>query len=41
MAGVTEARVDFFMKKFETLGFINRNGGLCVNDSLLNVVLHD
>jgi CRP/FNR family cyclic AMP-dependent transcriptional regulator len=41
MIGTTRSRVNFFMKKFETLGFINYDGGLHVNDSLLNVVLHD
>ena len=29
------------MNKFKKMGFINYNGGLQVNDSLLNVVLHD
>ncbi len=41
MAGITQANVKFFMKKFETLGFIHCDGKLRVNDSLLNVVLHD
>jgi CRP/FNR family cyclic AMP-dependent transcriptional regulator len=41
MVGTTRSRVNFFMKKFEKLGFIHHNGGLHVNDSLLNVVLHD
>jgi CRP-like cAMP-binding protein len=41
MIGTTRSRVNFFMKKFERLGFINQNGGLHVNDSLLSVVLHD
>ncbi len=41
MIGTTRSRVNFFMKKFEKLGFIHYNGGLHVNDSLLNVVLHD
>ena len=30
-----------FMNKFRTLGFIEYNGGLEVNSSLLSVVLHD
>jgi hypothetical protein len=29
------------MNKFKRLGFIQYNGGLKVNDSLLSVVLHD
>jgi hypothetical protein len=37
----TRSRVNFFMKKFEKLGFIGYEGGLQVNDSLLSVVLHD
>ena len=41
MIGTTRSRVNFFMKKFEKLGFIHNNGGLHVNDSLLSVVLHD
>jgi CRP/FNR family transcriptional regulator, cyclic AMP receptor protein len=41
MIGTTRSRVNFFMKKFEKLGFISHDGGLQVNDSLLSVVLHD
>jgi CRP/FNR family cyclic AMP-dependent transcriptional regulator len=41
MIGTTRSRVNFFMKKFEKLGFIGYEGGLQVNDSLLSVVLHD
>ncbi len=41
MIGTTRSRVNFFMKKFEKLGFIHHNGGLHVNDSLLSVVLHE
>jgi CRP/FNR family transcriptional regulator, cyclic AMP receptor protein len=41
MVGTTRSRINFFMQKFEKLGFIHRNGGLHVNDSLLSVVLHD
>jgi len=41
MIGTTRSRVNFFMKKFEKLGFIRYDGGLQVNDSLLSVVLHD
>lgn len=40
MIGTTRSRVNFFMNKFRTLGFIEYNGGLQVNSSLLNVVLH-
>ncbi len=41
MVGTTRSRVNFFMNKFKKLGFINCDGGLHVNDSLLSVVLHD
>ena len=41
MAGTTRANVTFFMKKFKRLGFIDDDGGLTVNNSLLSVVLHD
>ncbi len=41
MIGTTRSRVNFFMKKFESMGFISHEGGLHVNDSLLSVVLHD
>jgi CRP/FNR family cyclic AMP-dependent transcriptional regulator len=41
MIGTTRSRVDFFMNKFRTLGFIKYNGGLQINTSLLNVVLHE
>ena len=41
MIGTTRSRVNFFMNKFRRLGFIEYNGGLHVNDSLLNVVLHE
>lgn len=41
MIGTTRARVSYFMNKFRQLGFIEYNGGLRVNRSLLNVVLHD
>ena len=41
MIGTTRSRVNFFMNKFRKLGFIDYNGGLEVNSSLLNVVLHD
>jgi CRP/FNR family transcriptional regulator, cyclic AMP receptor protein len=41
MVGTTRSRVNFFMNKFRKLGFIDYNGGLEVNSSLLTVVLHD
>jgi CRP-like cAMP-binding protein len=41
MVGTTRSRVNFFMKKFERLGFIEYKDGLKVNNSLLTVVLHD
>ena len=41
MVGTTRSRVNFFMNKFKTLGFIEYNGGLRVNASLLTVVVHD
>ena len=41
MVGTTRSRVNFFMNKFKKLGFIEYNGGLKINDSLLSVVLHD
>jgi CRP/FNR family transcriptional regulator, cyclic AMP receptor protein len=41
MVGTTRSRVSFFMNRFRKLGFIHYNGGLKVDSSLLNVVLHD
>ncbi len=41
MVGTTRSRVNFFMNKFRKLGFIEYNGGLKVNASLLSVVLHE
>ena len=41
MIGTTRARVNFFMNKFRNLGFIEYNGEIHVNNSLLSVVLHD
>ncbi len=41
MVGTTRSRVNFFMNKFKKLGFIEYNGGLKVNHSLLTVILHD
>jgi CRP/FNR family cyclic AMP-dependent transcriptional regulator len=41
MVGTTISRVRYFMKKFRKLGFVDYNGELQINNSLLNVVLHD
>jgi CRP/FNR family cyclic AMP-dependent transcriptional regulator len=41
MIGTTRSRVNFFMNKFRKLGFIEYNGSIHVNKSLLSVVLHD
>ncbi len=41
MIGTTRSRVSFFMNRFRKLGFIEYNGRVRVNKSLLNVVLHD
>ena len=41
MVGTTRSRVNFFMNKFRRLGFIEYNGGLKINNSLLSIVLHD
>jgi CRP-like cAMP-binding protein len=42
MVGTTRSRVNFFMNKFRTLGFIDyTKGSLTINSSLMSVVLHD
>ena len=45
MVGTTGSRVNFFMKKFKKLGFIEYDGdldaGVRINSSLLSIVLHD
>src|SRR5271157_3019618 len=41
MVGTTRSRVNFFMNKFRKLGFIEYNGRIKVNKSLLTVVLHE
>ena len=41
MIGTTRSRVNFFMNKFKKLGFIEYNGGLKVNHSLLTVIVHE
>jgi CRP/FNR family cyclic AMP-dependent transcriptional regulator len=42
MVGATRGRVNFFMRKFKTLGFIEYRGrsGLIIHPSLLGVVVH-
>ena len=39
--GTTRPRVNFFMNKFRKLGFIEYNGKIKINKSLLTVVLHE
>jgi CRP/FNR family cyclic AMP-dependent transcriptional regulator len=41
MIGTTRSRVNFFMNKFRKLGFVEYNGKIRVNKSLLTVVLHE
>src|SRR5579864_809477 len=41
MIGTTRSRVNFLMNKFRKLGFIEYNGKIKVNKSLLTVVLHE
>jgi CRP-like cAMP-binding protein len=43
MVGTTRSRVNFFLNKFRTMGFIEYDGErpIKINDSLLSVVLHD
>jgi CRP/FNR family cyclic AMP-dependent transcriptional regulator len=41
MIGTTRSRVNFFMNKFRKMGFIEYNGEIRVNNSLLNIVLGD
>ena len=41
MIGTTRSRVNMFMNKFRKLGFIEYNGGIKINQSLLTVVLHE
>ena len=41
MAGTVPSRVHSFMHKFRELGFIEDEGGLTINPSLLSVALHD
>jgi len=41
MIGTTRSRVSFFMNRFREMGFVEYNGRIRVNKSLLNVILHD
>jgi CRP/FNR family transcriptional regulator, cyclic AMP receptor protein len=41
MIGTTRPRVNLFMNKFRKLGFIEYNGGIKINKSLLTLVLHE
>jgi hypothetical protein len=41
MIGTTRSRVNFSMNKFRKLGFIHYNGSPHVDNSLLNVALHE
>jgi CRP/FNR family cyclic AMP-dependent transcriptional regulator len=41
MVGTTRSRVNYFMNKFRRLGFIEYNGHIKVDHSLLNAALHD
>ncbi len=41
MIGTTRTRVNYFMNKFRKLGFIEYNGALKINNSLLSVVLRE
>ena len=41
MVGTTRSRINHFMNKFRDLGYIDYNGKIEVNNSLLNLILHD
>jgi CRP/FNR family transcriptional regulator, cyclic AMP receptor protein len=41
MIGTTRSRVNMFMNKFRKMGFIEYNGEIKINKSLLTVVLHE
>lgn len=41
MVGTTRSRVNFFLNRFRKLGFIEYNGTLKINHSLVSVVLRD
>jgi CRP/FNR family cyclic AMP-dependent transcriptional regulator len=40
MVGTTRSRVNVFMNKFKKLGFVEYNGSLTINPSLVTVVVH-
>ena len=42
MIGTTRSRVSFFLNRFRSLGYIDyNNAGMVINNSLVNIVLHD
>lgn len=41
MVGASRTKVEFLMKRFQRLGFIDKDEGLTIHDSLLSVVLRD
>jgi CRP/FNR family cyclic AMP-dependent transcriptional regulator len=41
MVGTTRSRINFFMNKFRKLGFIEYNGSIRINTSLLSIALLD
>jgi CRP-like cAMP-binding protein len=41
MVGTTRSRINLFMNKFRKLGYIDYNGRITVNGSLLNLILHE
>ena len=40
MVGTIRSRVNFFMNKFKKLGFVEYNGELKINPSLVTVIVH-
>jgi CRP/FNR family cyclic AMP-dependent transcriptional regulator len=41
MVGTTRSRINHFMNKFRQMGFIEYNGDMKVNYSLMNMILHE
>jgi CRP/FNR family transcriptional regulator, cyclic AMP receptor protein len=41
MVGTTRSRVSYFLNRFRDLGYINYNGSMQINDSLVSVLLRD
>ena len=41
MVGTTRSRVSHFMNRFREMGFIEYDGDITINNSLLSVILHD